>query len=56
MPKQLFLSKRLVTEDSISEGGVLVNENGIIEKLLTREQAIELISDCKGKITVKLCF
>lgn len=56
LPKQLFLSKRLVTEDCISEGGVLVNENGIIEKLLTREQAIELISDCKGKITVKLCF
>ncbi|KOB77746.1 Allantoinase [Operophtera brumata] len=50
--KQLFLSKRLVTEDGISDGGVLVNENGVIEKLLTTEQANELISDSSGKITV----
>lgn len=53
LPKQLFLSKRLVTQDSISDGGVLVNENGIIEKLLTRQQADKLISDSNGKITVK---
>lgn len=55
LPKQLFLSKSLVTENSIFDGGVLVNENGVIDKVLTREQANELISGSSGKITVKLC-
>lgn len=56
LPKQLFLSKQLVTEDRIFDGGVLVDENGVIEKVLTRDQSDQLISDSKEKITVKMCL
>lgn len=52
--KQLFLSKRLVTENDITDGGVLVDEHGIIENLLTREQANQLLAESNDKITVIL--
>lgn len=54
LTKQLFLSKRLVTENAIFDGGILVNENGVIESVLTREQANGLIAESKGKIAVIL--
>lgn len=50
--RQLFLSRRVVTEAGVSNGGVLVDEDGIIEELLTREQADQLIADSDGKIKV----
>lgn len=43
--KKLFLSKRLVTENEILDGGILVNENGVIESILSREEAEKLVKD-----------
>ncbi|XP_061383469.1 allantoinase-like [Danaus plexippus] len=48
----LFLSKRLVTEEKIFDGGVLVNEFGKIEDVLDRYDADNLIAESKDKITV----
>ncbi|XP_063620311.1 allantoinase-like [Cydia splendana] len=50
--RQLFLSQRLVTEDGVSDGGVLVDENGVIEKIVTRAQADKLVQEIDGKIKV----
>ncbi|CAK1552086.1 unnamed protein product [Leptosia nina] len=50
--KQLFLSKQVVTEEKIFDGGVLVDENGVIEKLVSRRQALELIAVCGEEIKV----
>ncbi|CAK1581971.1 unnamed protein product [Parnassius mnemosyne] len=50
--RQLFLSKRIVTETGVTDGGVLVNENGLIEKLLSRQQAEQLIKESNGDVTV----
>lgn len=52
LTKQLFLSNRVVTEAEIYDGGVLVDENGKIEKLLKRKEADYLIAENKGKIKV----
>ncbi|CAH0748169.1 unnamed protein product [Diatraea saccharalis] len=49
---QLFLSKRIVTEDEIIDGGVLVNEKGVIEKILNRKEADKLLAEEDGKIKV----
>ncbi|PZC84385.1 hypothetical protein B5X24_HaOG204959 [Helicoverpa armigera] len=40
--KQLFLSRRVVTETGEFEGGVLVDENGIIEAVL-RKDSVDLL-------------
>ncbi|KAM3963587.1 allantoinase-like [Aphomia sociella] len=48
---QLFLSKRIVTETLIFDGGVLVKD-GVIEKLLTRREANVYIGESDGKIKV----
>ncbi|KAI8435063.1 hypothetical protein MSG28_003473 [Choristoneura fumiferana] len=48
--RQLFLSRRVVTEAGVSDGAVLVDEDGIIEELLTREEANQLIANSDGKI------
>lgn len=50
--KQLFLSKRVVTESEIFDGGVLVDENGKIEKLIKRKESDCFIAENKGKIKV----
>ncbi|XP_073944063.1 allantoinase-like [Choristoneura fumiferana] len=50
--RQLFLSRRVVTEAGVSDGAVLVDEDGIIEELLTREEANQLIANSDGKIKV----
>lgn len=51
---KLFLSKRLVTEEKIFDGGVLVNEFGKIEDVLDRYDADNLIAESKDKITVSM--
>ncbi|CAG9585520.1 unnamed protein product [Danaus chrysippus] len=48
----LFLSKRLVTEEKIFDGGVLVNEFGKIEDVFDRYDADNLIAESKDKINV----
>ncbi|XP_075969521.1 allantoinase-like [Anticarsia gemmatalis] len=50
--RQLFLSSRLVTDTGVTNGGVLVNEKGTIEKILTKEEADEIVKDNDGKIKV----
>ncbi|KAI5633064.1 amidohydrolase family domain-containing protein [Phthorimaea operculella] len=52
LQKQLFLSKRVVTEDDIFDGGVLVDENGKIEKILLRNDADKVVNESKGTIKV----
>ncbi|CAG9783698.1 unnamed protein product [Diatraea saccharalis] len=42
--KQLFLSRRIVTDSSEFDGGVLVNENGIIEAVLERDVVNSLLT------------
>ncbi|CAH2259169.1 jg9995 [Pararge aegeria aegeria] len=49
---QLFLSKRLVTETKIFDGGVLVDERGVIVDVLERNEAEKLITQSKGKLKV----
>lgn len=51
--QQLFLSKRIVTENKILDGGILVNENGKIDKLLTRNEADTIVAESDGKIKVR---
>ncbi|XP_050345528.1 allantoinase-like isoform X1 [Nymphalis io] len=43
--RQLFLSRRVVTDSGEFDGGVLVDENGIISGIYTRESIDELTSD-----------
>ncbi|XP_049867144.1 allantoinase isoform X2 [Pectinophora gossypiella] len=50
--RQLFLSRRVVTEEEIIDGGVLVDENGVIEKVLKRDEARKLAAEGDGKIKV----
>lgn len=54
--RHLFLSKRLVTDNGVTDGGVLVNERGTIEQLVTREQADKIIAESDGKIKVITTF
>lgn len=51
---QVFLSQRLVTETNIFDGGVLVNENGVIEKVLSRNEANKLIEEKENEIDVRI--
>lgn len=52
--KQLFLSSRVVTENVIiTNGGVLVDENGVIEKIVTKKQADDIKKANDGKIKVR---
>ncbi|CAK1552085.1 unnamed protein product [Leptosia nina] len=41
--RQLFLSRRVVTESGEFDGGVLVDKNGVIESILTRESVDALL-------------
>ncbi|KAJ0180482.1 hypothetical protein K1T71_003886 [Dendrolimus kikuchii] len=50
--KQLFLSKRVVTEHEVFDGGVLVDENGVIVKLMKREDIDGLVKENIGDIKV----
>ena len=50
----MFLSQRLVTETNIFDGGVLVNENGVIEKVLSRNEANKLIEEKENEIDVRI--
>ena len=54
--RHLFLSKRLVTDSGITDGGVLVDERGTIEQIVTREQADKIVAESDGKIKVMRCF
>lgn len=46
--RQLFLSSRVVTDSVIFTNiGVLVDENGVIEKIVTKQQADEIIENDK---------
>lgn len=49
--RQLFLSKSVVTESEIFDGGVLV-EDGVIKQVLKRNEADNLVSESAGKIKV----
>ncbi|CAH0720778.1 unnamed protein product, partial [Brenthis ino] len=49
---QLFISKCLVTESNIFDGGVLVNRNGVIDKVLSRSEANDLIAEKGDNIEV----
>ncbi|CAK1581969.1 unnamed protein product [Parnassius mnemosyne] len=49
--KQLFLSRRVVTESCEFDGGVLVDEKGMIERILTREN-VESLLTAKNNIKV----
>ncbi|KAG7307226.1 hypothetical protein JYU34_007383 [Plutella xylostella] len=49
---QLFLSRRLVTESGVSDGGVLVNGSGVIDSILTRDEAERLLVQNAGTIKV----
>ncbi|XP_045484936.1 allantoinase [Pieris rapae] len=50
--KQLFLSRRVVTESAEFDGGVLVDENGVIESILTRKSVDALLQS--GERTIKV--
>ncbi|XP_026757943.2 allantoinase [Galleria mellonella] len=49
--RQLFLSKRVVTENKIFDGGILVKD-GVIEQLLTRQEANNFVTENDGKVEV----
>ncbi|XP_041977126.1 allantoinase-like [Aricia agestis] len=42
---KLFLSRRLVTEDGIVDGGVLVNDSGVIDKIISRDDAKSIANE-----------
>ncbi|KAI8435062.1 hypothetical protein MSG28_003473 [Choristoneura fumiferana] len=50
--RQLFLSRRVVTEEGEFDGGVLVNETGFIEGVLTRASVNLLLSQGGGKFKI----
>ncbi|XP_038215551.1 allantoinase-like [Zerene cesonia] len=50
--KQLFLSRRVVTETAEFDGGILVDEKGIIESVLTRESVDTLLSGSRESLKV----
>ncbi|CAH2259173.1 jg9996 [Pararge aegeria aegeria] len=50
--RQLFLSRNVVTESGEFDGGVLVDINGKIEGVLTRESIIELLSNDEASLEV----
>lgn len=52
--KQLFLSRRVVTESHEFDGGVLVDEKGIIEGVLTRDTVDVYLAAKNSNIKVKL--
>lgn len=54
--RHLFLSKRLVTDSGITDGGVLVDEFGTIEQIVTREEADKIVAASDGKIKVTSYF
>jgi alpha-D-ribose 1-methylphosphonate 5-triphosphate diphosphatase PhnM len=51
--RQLFLSKRIVTENNIIDGGVLVNDGSIV-KIIRRDEVEKLLAENDGKIKVSL--
>lgn len=53
---QLFLSKRLVTETKIFDGGVLVDDRGVIVDVLDRNEAEKLITERRGKLKVSYTY
>lgn len=54
--KQLFLSRHVVTESSEFDGGVLVNEDGIIEAVLKRDIINSLLSQNLNDLKVFLFY
>lgn len=51
--KKLFLSRRVVTDTREFDGGVLVDENGIISGIYTRKSAENLLHN-DGSLQVML--
>ncbi|VVC99434.1 allantoinase-like [Leptidea sinapis] len=50
--RQLFLSRRVVTEAAEFDGGVLVGSNGVIESVLTRESIDALLRNGDSSLQV----
>ncbi|XP_038215556.1 allantoinase-like [Zerene cesonia] len=50
--KKLFISKKVVTETKIFDGGVLVDENGVIEKIVNRNEALRIVKDSGKSVEV----
>ncbi|XP_059054410.1 allantoinase-like [Achroia grisella] len=50
--KRLFLSRRIVTESGEFDGGVMVDEDGIIEGILTKESIGQFYSNSNNKYKV----
>ncbi|XP_050672764.1 allantoinase, mitochondrial-like [Leptidea sinapis] len=50
--RQLFLSTNVVTESSIFDGGVVVDENGVIAEIVSRDEANEIIEEYGEEIEV----
>lgn len=50
--RQLFLSQRVVTELEEFEGGVMVDDRGIIEAVLRKETVRALLSESYGNFQV----
>lgn len=54
--KKLFLSRRVVTETREFDGGVLVDENGIISGIYTRKSAENLLhNDGTLQVILEIC-
>lgn len=52
LSRQLFLSKRLVVEDKVFDGGILVNSYGVIERVLERKEVSRLLDESGENIKV----
>ncbi|VVD03594.1 unnamed protein product [Leptidea sinapis] len=50
--RQLFLSTNVVTESRIFDGGVVVDENGVIAEIVSRDEANEIIEEYGEEIEV----
>lgn len=53
---KLFLSGRVVLEDSELDGGVLVDESGRIKRILDRAETNQLKRENDGSIEVNIRF
>lgn len=53
MDRQLFLSRRVVTPFGEFEGGVMVDERGIIDGVLTKESVKALLAESYDSFQVR---
>lgn len=50
--RKLFISQRVITESREFEGGILVDRNGVIEGVLSKEYIGAILSDKNNDIEV----